>query len=45
MKTTDIADRTATRWVLDAAHSSAEFRVPNFWGLVTLKGRFELLDG
>lgn len=45
MKTTDIADRAATRWVLDAAHSSAEFRVPNFWGLVKVKGHFERLDG
>jgi polyisoprenoid-binding protein YceI len=34
-----------TRWRLDPAASSAEFRVPHFWGLVTVKGRFEHLDG
>ena len=25
--------------------STAEFRVPHFWGLITVKGRFERLDG
>src|ERR1700722_18839432 len=34
-----------TRWRLGPAASSAEFRVPHFWGLVTVKGRFEYLDG
>lgn len=29
---------TTTRWAIDPAHSSAEFRVPNFWGLVKVKG-------
>ena len=45
MSTTDTTEPAATRWVLDAAHSSAEFRVPNFWGLVKVKGHFERLDG
>ena len=27
------------RWQLDPAHSTAEFRVPNFWGLMKVKGR------
>jgi len=36
---------TTTRWVIDPAHSSAEFRVPHFWGLVKVKGRFDRLDG
>lgn len=35
----------ATRWRLDPSDSSAEFRVPHFWGLVPIKGRFERLDG
>jgi polyisoprenoid-binding protein YceI len=35
----------ATRWRLDPADSIAEFRVPHFWGLLTVKGRFAGLDG
>ena len=34
-----------TRWVIDPAHSSAEFRVPHFWGLVKVKGHFDVIDG
>jgi polyisoprenoid-binding protein YceI len=34
-----------TSWRLDPEGSLAEFRVPHFWGLVTVKGRFERLDG
>jgi polyisoprenoid-binding protein YceI len=34
-----------TRWRLDPSGSSAEFRVPNFWGLASDKGRFQRLDG
>src|ERR1700733_11731217 len=33
------------RWRLDPANSSAEFRVPHFWGLLTVKGHFDRLDG
>lgn len=33
------------RWRLDPARSSAEFRVPNFWGLVKVTGRFDRLSG
>lgn len=36
---------TTTRWVIDPAHSSAEFRVPHFWGLVKVKGHFGRIDG
>jgi len=36
---------TTTRWVIDPAHSSAEFRVPIFWGLAKVKGRFERING
>jgi polyisoprenoid-binding protein YceI len=35
----------ATGWRLDPADSIAEFRVPHFWGLLTVKGRFARLDG
>jgi polyisoprenoid-binding protein YceI len=35
----------ATSWRLDPADSIAEFRVPHFWGLLTVKGRFDRLDG
>ena len=34
-----------TRWQLDPSASTAEFRVSHFWGLVTVKGRFERFDG
>ncbi len=33
------------RWRLAAADSTAEFRVPHFWGLITVRGRFQSLDG
>lgn len=36
---------TTTRWIIDPVHSSAEFQVPNFWGLVNVKGHFDCLDG
>ena len=34
-----------TRWRLDPTASTAQFLVPHFWGLVTVKGHFERLDG
>lgn len=34
-----------TRWRLDPSASTAEFQVPHFWGLVTVKGHFERLEG
>lgn len=34
-----------TRWRLDPSASRAEAQVPHFWGLVTVKGHFERLDG
>lgn len=40
-----ITSIAATRWRLDPAASSAEFRVASFWGLVSVKGHFENLDG
>ena len=35
----------AGRWRLDPTRSTAEFRVPNFWGLVKVKGRFDRFSG
>jgi polyisoprenoid-binding protein YceI len=34
-----------TSWRLDPSASTATFRVPHFWGMVTVKGRFDRLDG
>ncbi len=33
------------RWRLDPSHSSIEFRVPNFYGLQHVDGRFERFEG
>jgi len=33
------------RWRLDPDRSSIEFEVPHFYGLVTVKGRFERYEG
>jgi polyisoprenoid-binding protein YceI len=35
----------AGRWTLDPTRSSVEFRVPHFFGLITVKGRFTRFDG
>lgn len=37
--------RPGTSWRLDTARSRAEFRVRHFWGLATVEGRFDELDG
>ncbi len=43
---TDTHNRDGVRrWRLDPDRSTAEFRVPNFWGLMKVKGRFERLSG
>jgi len=34
-----------TRWRLDPSGSSAEFRAPYVWGLASVKGRLQPLDG
>jgi polyisoprenoid-binding protein YceI len=34
-----------TRWRIDPARSSVEFRVKNFWGIVTVKGGFSRYHG
>ena len=33
------------RWRIDPTRSQVEFRTPSFWGLITVKGRFERYDG
>ena len=42
---TPLAELASGAWRLDPARSSIEFRVPHFWGLITVKGRFERYDG
>jgi polyisoprenoid-binding protein YceI len=34
-----------TRWRIDPARSSIEFRTPTLWGLATVKGRFDRYEG
>jgi polyisoprenoid-binding protein YceI len=47
MTTTLTEQRTAapTRWSVDDAESSVEFTVKTFWGLTTVRGRFDRFDG
>ena len=40
-----LADLQQTPWRIDPSRSSVEFHVPHFWGLITVKGRFERYDG
>jgi polyisoprenoid-binding protein YceI len=37
--------KTTGTWRLDPSRSSAEFHVPNFWGLMTVTGRFDRYEG
>ena len=34
-----------TRWSVNGAESSVEFAVKTFWGLATVRGRFDRFDG
>ena len=36
---------TKTRWRIDPARSSIEFRTPTLWGLARVKGRFDRYEG
>ena len=47
MTTTQIEQRTATstRWDVDRAATSVDFAVKTFWGLMTVRGRFNRFDG
>jgi polyisoprenoid-binding protein YceI len=38
-------DITATRWRIDPSRSRVEFHVAHFYGLMTVKGRFDRYDG
>jgi polyisoprenoid-binding protein YceI len=44
---TEIEQRTAapTRWAVDGGKTSVEFAVRTFWGLMTVRGRFDRFDG
>ncbi len=42
---TPLAELASGAWRLDPTRSSVEFHVPHFWGLITVKGRFERYDG
>jgi polyisoprenoid-binding protein YceI len=42
---TAAAGLTAGRWRLDPARSTVEFHVPHFYGLMTVKGRFDRYEG
>jgi len=41
----DAYDVEQTCWQLDPAYSRVEFQVPHFYGLITVKGRFERYQG
>jgi polyisoprenoid-binding protein YceI len=43
--TNAIPDFARTRWRIDPTRSSVEFYAPNFWGLATVKGKFERYNG
>jgi polyisoprenoid-binding protein YceI len=34
-----------TRWTVDPAQSTVEFAAKSFWGLLTVRGRFDRFDG
>ncbi len=34
-----------TRWTIDPAESTVEFAAKSFWGLMTVRGRFDRFDG
>jgi polyisoprenoid-binding protein YceI len=44
-QTADVPTPARTRWRIDPERSSVEFRVPHFYGLLKVKGRFERYTG
>ena len=42
---TEYRTATPTRWAVDRAHSSVEFAARTFWGLSTVRGRFDRFEG
>jgi polyisoprenoid-binding protein YceI len=47
MTAIEIEQRTVApaRWAIDSERTSVEFAVKTFWGLVTVRGRFDRFDG
>jgi polyisoprenoid-binding protein YceI len=47
MTITESEQRTAasTRWTVDREKTSVDFAVKTFWGLMTVRGRFDRFDG
>jgi polyisoprenoid-binding protein YceI len=47
MSTTATEQRTAApaRWTVDRENTSVEFTVKTFWGLASVRGRFDRFDG
>jgi polyisoprenoid-binding protein YceI len=47
MNATQIEERTAAPavWTVDRDHSSVEFSVRTFWGIATVRGRFDRFTG
>ena len=47
MSTTATEQRAAalTRWTVDQENTSVEFTVKTFWGLMSVRGRFDRFDG
>ena len=46
MSATEIEQRTApARWTVDGDKTSVDFAVKTFWGLATVRGRFDRFDG
>ena len=47
MTAIDIEQRAIApaRWAIDSEHSSVEFAVKTFWGLATVRGRFDRFEG
>jgi polyisoprenoid-binding protein YceI len=44
-QSTEVRPPAATRWRIDPQRSSVEFRVPHFYGLLKVKGKFESFTG
>ena len=47
MSTTTSKQRVAarTRWSVDPERATVDFAVKTFWGLATVRGRFDRFDG
>jgi polyisoprenoid-binding protein YceI len=45
VQSTGASTLETSRWRIDPGRSSAEFRSPTLWGLMTVRGQFERYDG